>query len=202
MSTAIKQEPMLGNEAMSAIQLSGPVGLRSPSGMVRSLLLATTVFCSSILLSGDAKSADITAVVDGGALVITGSDQNDKIRVLFNRRNNNSLWVRVTNAFGKVNSNGSTGGGGQDFELSGISTIRVALRGGIDILSIEHGNRDFKDWGGNLDLNFGSRPSTGSNENLIIRGSLRLGNIVIRGNHNRRNDTIDNNVFYDSLRKL
>jgi len=37
MSTATKQEPILGNEAMSTIRLSGPVGLSSPSGLVRSV---------------------------------------------------------------------------------------------------------------------------------------------------------------------
>ena len=70
-----------------------------------------------------------------------------------------AFFFRVTNAFGKVNSSGSTGGGGQNFELIGISKIRVALLGGIDILSFQKGMGQYKDWGGNLDPNFGNRPS-------------------------------------------
>ncbi|MDX1929679.1 MAG: hypothetical protein SFV81_24345 [Pirellulaceae bacterium] len=153
-------------------------------------------------LTGSAQAGDITAVIQGSTLVITGGSAIENVGVFFNRRSNGSLWVRVSNSTGRVNANGSTGGGAQNFELAGIRTIRVSLGASRDSLSFLHADRFLKNWNGDLSLDFGDTPPTGARESLVIRGPLQLRNIVVRGNHAQRNDTIDGNVTYASFRKL
>ena len=58
---------------------------------------------------------------------------------------------------------------------------------------------EYKNWGGDLDLDFGSRPSTGANDKLNISVPLRLRNIVIRPDRSRLNVEIANTVSYSRI---
>lgn len=162
----------------------------------RGLLIAT--FSMSLALPSSLKAQNITAIVQGNTLVINGTQAYDRVMVYFNSRANGSLFVRVTNA----NSGGTVNGvrDGRNFELAGIRAIQVSLGGGIDRLEFLQADNRKKDWNGDLNLDFGTKPP-GVRELLVIRGPtatnthLRLRNIRVRGDHSQRNQTVSGNVI-------